>query len=100
SGQEMILIIVACALATDAASAVDEPLSPAPPVQETEKSWPLGRGNALAQGVAKTTLPAKPDVVWKKQIDNGAFDATSAIADGVVYLGDMDGNVYAWKLAD
>src|SRR5262245_7396835 len=70
------------------------------PVQQSATQWPLGRGNALADGVAKTKLPQKPEVVWKVTIDKGAFDGTPVIADGVVYLGDMDGVVYAWKLAD
>jgi outer membrane protein assembly factor BamB len=70
------------------------------PVQQGATEWPLGRGNALADGVAKTKLPQKPEVVWKVTIDKGAFDGTPVIADGVVYLGDMDGTVYAWKLAD
>src|SRR5262249_55681719 len=69
-------------------------------VQQSESEWPLGRGNALADGVAKTVLPEKPEVVWKVTVEKGAFDGTPVIADGVVYLGDMDGKVYAWKLAD
>jgi len=68
--------------------------------QKGESAWPLGRGNALADGVARTTLPEKPEVVWKVTVEKGAFDGTPVIADGVVYLGDMDGKVYAWKLAD
>jgi outer membrane protein assembly factor BamB len=80
------------------------PPSPAPVAAEivtaTAKSWPLGRGDALAQGVAKTSLPDKPEIVWKVEIEKGAFEATPVIADGVVYLGDMDGKVYAWNLAD
>ncbi len=75
-------------------------LSSAPPVELTEKMWPLGRGNALADGVARTRLPEKPEVLWKVTIEKGAFDGTPVIADGVVYLGDMDGKVYAWNLAD
>src|SRR5437868_3686127 len=71
-----------------------------PSVELTATSWPLGRGNSLAAGVAKTVLPEKPEVVWKVTIDKGAFDGTPVIADGVVYLGDMDGKVFAWKLAD
>src|SRR5262245_44673230 len=69
-------------------------------VQQSATQWPLGRGNVLADGVAKTKLPQKPEVVWKVTIDKGAFDGTPVIADGVAYLGDMDGTVYAWKLAD
>src|SRR5436309_10523616 len=69
-------------------------------IQQSEKAWPLGRGNALADGVAKTKLPEKPEVVWKVTIEKGAFDGAPVIAEGVVYLGDMDGMVYAWKLTD
>src|SRR5437660_1772839 len=61
--------------------------SPAPPVQQSAKAWPLGRGNGLADGVAKTTLPEKPEVVWKVTVEKGAFDGTPVIAEGVVYLG-------------
>src|SRR5438105_4174472 len=80
--------------------AADDVASSVPPVEVTAKSWPLGRGNALAAGIARTTLPEKPEVAWRITIDKGAFDGTPAIADGVVYLGDMDGKVYAWKLND
>ena len=71
-----------------------------PTVRDGGSEWPLGRGNALADGVAKTTLPEKPEVAWKVEIDKGAFEGTPVIANGVVYLGDMDGKVYAWSLAD
>src|SRR4051812_33029148 len=67
----------------------DEVHPPAPEVTAT--SWPLGRGNVLACGVAKTTLPDKPELLWKIPIEKGAFDGTPVIAEGVVYLGDMDG---------
>src|SRR5262249_26836222 len=89
-----ILLVVGCTSSAPVPAAADDAApSPAPSVQQTKDSWPLGRGNALAQGVAKTALPAKPEVVWKVQIDNGAFDGTPVIADGIVYLGDMDGKV-------
>src|SRR5262249_28715492 len=78
----------------------DAPPSLVPPVQQTAKSWPLGRGNTLADGVARTTLPEKLDVVWTITAEKGACDGTPVIGDGVVYLGDMDGKIYAWSLAD
>src|SRR5262245_32033352 len=64
--------------------------------QSSQMAWPLGRGNALATGVALTALTDKPEVAWKITIENGAFEGTPVVQDGVVYLGDMDGNVYAW----
>jgi outer membrane protein assembly factor BamB len=70
------------------------------PPQASEKAWPLFRGDAMAQGVAHGTLPEKPELLWKVTIEKGAFEGTPVIADGVVYLGDMDGKVFAWNLAD
>ena len=66
----------------------------------TAKSWPLVRGNALAQGVAETKLPAKPSPLWKFEVPKGAFEGTPAIVGGVAYIGDMDGKLFALNLAD
>ncbi len=62
--------------------------------------WPLYRGNALAQGVSDEKLPDDLDLKWKLEIDNGAFEATPIVVDGTVYIGDLDGRVYALKLED
>jgi outer membrane protein assembly factor BamB len=79
-------------------------IAPAPAKQPqfmvTPKSWPLFRGDSLAQGVSPSALPEKPEVVWKVTVEKGAFDGTPVIADGIVYLGDMDGKIYALRLAD
>ncbi len=69
-------------------------------VAVTEKSWPLFRGDPQAQGVAKTRLPDKPQVVWSVKVEGGAFESTPAIDGGVVYLADMDGKLSALNLAD
>src|SRR6267142_634061 len=105
--RESVVLCLFCfssSCATQASQKEDVASSPAPSnageVQQTAKLWPLGRGNALADGVGKTTLPDKPEVVWKVTVEKGAFDGTPVIAEGVVYLGDMDGKVYAWSLAD
>ena len=66
----------------------------------TEKAWPLFRGDPQAQGVAKTKLPDKPQLLWTMKVEGGAFESTPAIADGVVYLADMDGKLSALNLAD
>ena len=65
---------------------------------KTSKDWPLFRGDPLSSGVAHTTLPDKPDLLWKYVVKDGAFDSTAAIADGVVYIGDLDGKLYAIDL--
>ena len=62
------------------------------------KNWPLFRGDPLSSGVAHTTLPEKPELLWKFTVKDGAFDSTAAIADGVVYIGDLDGTLYAIDL--
>ncbi|MCA9202690.1 MAG: PQQ-like beta-propeller repeat protein, partial [Planctomycetales bacterium] len=62
--------------------------------------WPLYRGDARSSGVASGTLPAELDVAWTFKVEKGAFEATPIIVDGVVYIGDLDGELYALKLAD
>ena len=64
------------------------------------KNWPLARGNGMGQGVAEGELPEKLDGVWKMPVEKGAFEATPVIQDGVIYIGDMDGKVYALNLAN
>ena len=62
--------------------------------------WPLARGDAAATGVASETLPEDLEVLWKFEAGkDGAIEATAAIADGVVYVGSFDGNLYAIDLA-
>lgn len=63
-----------------------------------DADWPLFRGDALSTGVAIGTLPNKPELVWKKEIKNGAFEATPAIVGDTVYIGDLDGRFYALNL--
>jgi outer membrane protein assembly factor BamB len=82
------------------AAEVAPPPAKLPEFAVTAKSWPLFRGDSLAQGVSPSGLPEKPEVVWKITVEKGAFDGTPVIADGVVYLGDMDGKIYALQLAD
>jgi FOG: WD40-like repeat len=82
------------------ASETDAKPANQPAVLVTAKSWPLFRGDTLASGVAKSTLPDKLQVVWTMKVAGGAFESTPAIADGVCYLADMDGKLYALNLAD
>src|SRR5690606_23506085 len=96
-----LVVVAASAIAQGA-----DPASPtganaptnAPGIQNDAKSWPLFRGNAQAQGVARTELPEKPVLLWEFTIDKGAFDATAVIVDGTVFIGDLDGKLYALNL--
>jgi outer membrane protein assembly factor BamB len=61
-------------------------------------SWPVFRGDALSQGVSKSTLPEKPELLWEFNVPKGAFESTPVIRDGRVYIGDMDGEIYCLDL--
>lgn len=74
---------------------------PAGPVEPTDTGWLLFRGNATSTGVAVGKLPAKLDVVWEHEIDQGAIEGTPIIVGGRqprVYIGDLDGRILAFDL--
>lgn len=64
----------------------------------TGRHWPLFRGDSFSTGVAHTSLPEKPELLWKMEVKGGSFESTAAIVDGVVYIGDLDGKLYALDL--
>lgn len=71
------------------------------PVKQTDAGWPLFRGNANSTGVAVGKLPAKLDVVWEHEIDQGAIEGTPIIVGGRqprTYIGDLDGRILAFDL--
>ncbi|MFP6647950.1 MAG: PQQ-binding-like beta-propeller repeat protein, partial [Pirellulaceae bacterium] len=65
---------------------------------ESSSNWPLFRGNSLSQGVATGTLVEKPELLWKFRVKEGAFEGTPAVADGTVYIADLDGTLFALSL--
>lgn len=62
-------------------------------------SWPIFRGDPQSTGVARSTLPDNPELLWKHTVKDGMFEGTPAIADGVAYVGGLDGYFYALDLA-
>jgi outer membrane protein assembly factor BamB len=60
--------------------------------------WPVFRGNAQATGVAESSLPDRPELLWKYAVDKGAFEATPVVVGDTVYIGDLDGVFYALDL--
>ncbi len=60
--------------------------------------WPLFRGNPRSTGVATTTLPENLVELWKFEVTDGSFESTAAIVNGVVYLGDFNGQLFALDL--
>ena len=62
-------------------------------------AWPLFRGDAQATGVAKGDLPEKLELLWRFTPPKCEFESTAVIADGMVYIAGLDGNLYAVELA-
>ncbi len=82
-----------------AGGVADGPLAHATAAGDPGRDWPLFRGDPRSTGVARTTLPDQPVMLWKHQVPKGSFEGTPAIVDGVVYIGDLDGSLYALQLA-
>lgn len=72
---------------------------PAATAVAVKDSWPMFRGDALSDGVARGPLPDMLKVLWKRSFKNGTFESTATIVDGVVYVGSLDGNLYCLDLA-
>ncbi len=81
------------AVADAAARPTDSSVKPGP-------DWPLFRGDHLASGVARGTLPEKLGVVWTFSVEDGGFESTASIVGDMVYIGSTDGNLYALDLDD
>jgi len=61
------------------------------------EDWPSFRGDATLSGVSNETLPAKLQPVWTFEAED-AIESTAAIVDGIVYVGSLDGKLYALDL--
>ena len=70
------------------------------PTEKKVDNWEYFRGNSLSQGVAQSLLPEKPELLWEFEVKEGAFEVTPAIVDGVIYVGDLDGALFALNLKD
>src|SRR6266849_2159514 len=55
--------------------------------------WPVFRGNALQDGTSVEKLPAQLAELWQFKTGDG-IEGAPAIADGVVYAGDLDGTLW------
>jgi outer membrane protein assembly factor BamB len=96
----------------EATSPHSQPSAPArrdlgPSLESPEKNrrsaghdWPVFRSDALATGVARSDLPAKLEPLWTFTDEKGGFEATAVIAEGVVYIGTLNGKFYAFNLAN
>ena len=66
---------------------------------KTGDAWPLFRGDPQATGVARGSLPERLELLWTFSVDGGGFQSTAAISDRVVYIGCLNGKLYAVELA-
>src|SRR5438552_5750164 len=74
---------------------------PGPDTKGKEKraaDWPIFRGNPLQTGVAGASLPDMLVIRWKFKAKD-AIEGSAAIVNGSVFVGSMDGNLYALDLA-
>jgi eukaryotic-like serine/threonine-protein kinase len=61
--------------------------------------WPMFRGGPALTGVASGNLPEKPDLLWSFKTEE-PVKSSAAIAQGRVFVGSDDGNLYALSLSD
>ena len=66
---------------------------PATNAGPASEAWPLFRGDGQATGVAPGSLPEKLEPLWTFSVEDGGFESTAAIADGMVYVGCTDGRL-------
>jgi len=57
-------------------------------------NWPSFRGNPQLTGVASARLPGTLEFLWAFQAGD-IIESTAAIVDGTVYIGSLDGALYA-----
>ena len=59
--------------------------------------WMSFRGNPQLTGVAAGDFPESPELLWTFETGEG-IESTAAISAGTVYVGALDGNLYAVNL--
>ena len=59
--------------------------------------WPVFRGSPGQTGIAQGKLPDKLELLWEFKAKDGV-ESAAAVANGVVYVGSYDQNLYALDL--
>ena len=64
------------------------------------EAWPMFRGVVAGTGrsAARISLPLAER--WHRQLEKTAFEATPVVADGRIFVGDLDGTFHCLDLAD
>lgn len=65
--------------------------------QASSDDWLSFRGNSQLTGVAPGELPENLELLWTFETEDG-IESTAAIATGTVYVGSLDGYLYALNL--
>jgi len=60
------------------------------PATAPADAWPMARGCLAGTGVSAAVLRLPLAEAWHRQFDGTAFGVVPVIADGVVYVGDLD----------
>jgi outer membrane protein assembly factor BamB len=81
---------------TAAVAAAVEPGADSAPAD----AWPLARGSRGGTGRSAAVLTLPLAEAWHREFAKTAFGAVPVIADGTIYLGDLDGTFHALALAD
>jgi len=61
-------------------------------------AWPMFRGSPSGSGRSAASLTPPLIEHWQRTIADTAFEATPVIADGTIYIGDLDGGFHALAL--
>jgi len=61
--------------------------------------WTTSRGDAGSTGFAPGALPADPQVLWEFKPEKSGFEGSPVIADGKLWIGDVEGKVFCLELA-
>jgi outer membrane protein assembly factor BamB len=62
-------------------------------------AWPMARGCPAGTGRSATTLRLPLAEKWHRGFEKTAFGAVPVIAEGTIYVGDLDGTFHAIELA-
>jgi outer membrane protein assembly factor BamB len=86
------LAVVLVLAFSNAAAGADPDCAPA-------DRWPTARGCLAGTGRSAATLTLPLAEVWRRDFEGTSFAAVPVIADGVIYVGDLDGTFHAIELA-
>lgn len=62
------------------------------------EAWPMARGCVEGTGRSGSILEFPLRESWQRRFDKTSFEATPIIADGTIYIGDLDGTFHALSL--